>query len=253
MEFNTLLMNDAPRLFVPCNHEVNELLLMKYYFLFRDRNSFHPPQQIAPQAPQPQRFPSAPQHRPTEQLTRIQQRQQDDHNVNPAQSRPRPPQQNRNVSPASNRPPPAQPLQSRPQQGLTGLLQRILGVGDRRKENSPVEIILPHRPPPRAPVSAKADSPLVTFQGPLPPIIASKIQSAQRPLIDGNRRSDKPSPNVLDQFSASIIKGGPVLGLPGSPVKAVISDAEKSQLERFLFGPAEHYTPRSFPAGYILR
>lgn len=158
----------------------------------------------------------------------------------------------------SNRP---APPQSRPQQGLTGLLQRFLGVGDRRKENNSPEIIFPpgiiNRGPPRSPANAKDLPPVShgTFQGQLPPIIASKIQSATRPNLDGLRRSDRPlmnvNPNVLDQFSASIIGGGPVLGLPGTPAKAVISEAERAQLERFLFGPAEHYTPRSFPGSFL--
>lgn len=232
------------------------------YYCYHDRPPFDRQVPQAPQGPQLLRHPSAGQ--PGEQLSSLQQRLQQDEqlknqNINPALNRPRPPQQqlDRNVNPVINRP--QSPQQTRPQQGLTGLLQRFLGGGERRKESSTPEIIFPpgllNRTPPRPPPSAKADSPHVTFQGQLPPIIATKVQSASRPVFDGLRRSDRPlmNPNVLDQFSASIIGGKPVMGLPGIPPKAVISDAERAQLERFLFGPAEHYTPRSFSAGSFMR
>ena len=234
--------------------------------MYHDRHPLHPQAHQVPQGPQLQRLhPSAGQQRPGDQLLSLQQRRQQEEqlksaNVNSALNRPRPQQpqlENRNTNSALNRP--ASPPHSKPQHaGLTGLLQRFLGGGDRRKESAP-EIILPPIPPRLRPaLNGRGDSPsqqpAISFQGPLPPIIATKIQSAQRPNIEGLRRSDQPMkpPNVLDQFSASIIGGGPVMGLPGAPAKTVISDAERAQLERFLFGPAEHYTPRSFPSGSFL-
>lgn len=234
--------------------------------MYHDRHPIHPQPHQVPQGPQLQRVhPSAGQQRPGDQLFSLQQRHQQEEqkknpNVNPAnRPRPQPQLENRNTNAAINRP--VSPPQSRPQQGLTGLLQRFLGVGDRRKENhNAPEIIIPPIPPRhvlRPALNGRAElpsQPQISFQGPLPPIIASKIQAAQRPNFEGLRRSDQPmkQPNVLDQFSASIIGGGPVMGLPGTPAKTVISDAERAQLERFLFGPAEHYTPRSFPSGYFL-
>lgn len=216
-----------------------------------------------PHGPQLLRHPSAGQHRLSEQLSTLQQEEQLNKNSNQPSNRPLQHRQeelikNRNVNLGLNRP---LTPQSRPQQGLTGLLQRFLGGGDRRKENTP-EIIFPanvvNRNPSRTSVNAKSDLPSpphITFQGPLPPIIATKVQSATRPVLDGLRRSDRPlmNLNVLDPFSASIIGGGHVLGLPNTPVKAVFSDAEKAQLERFLFGPAEHHTPRSFSSASFIR
>lgn len=231
--------------------------------IFVSRNPFQLQSLQPPQGPQLLRQvgPSAGLHRLSEQLSTLQQEEQLNKNSNPASNRPLQQRQeeflkNRNVHPGFNRP---SGPQSKPQQRLTGLFQRFLG-GDRRKENGP-EIIFPtnimSKIPARTPI-AKSDfqnPPHITFQGPLPPIIATKVQSATKPVLDGLRRSDRPlgNPNVLDPFSASIIGGGPVLGLPNTPVKAVFSDAEKAKLERFLFGPAEHHTPRSFSSGSVIR
>ena len=47
----------------------------------------------------------------------------------------------------------------------------------------------------------------MTFQGPLPPVIASKVHSASQPTFGGLHRSDnveRLNPNVLDSYSASI-------------------------------------------------
>lgn len=92
--------------------------------------------------------------------------------------------------------------------------------------------------------------PIMTFQGPLPPVIASKVNSATRP---SPQRSDNPLRGTpLDQFSASLIGGGSLLGLSGGSKMASISDAERAQLERFLFGPGDgSMAPRTFSSGII--
>jgi hypothetical protein len=188
------------------------------------------------------------QHHQGEQPLSLHQRQQQEDQL-----------KNRN-NPAQNRPSLVQP-HLKPNQGLTGLLQRFLGGGgDRRKDlNRPQtdkKSDVPHaihKGPPPVSINGKADLPFPpNFQGPLPPIIVSKVQAATRPNFDGVRRSERPlkNPSVLDPFSASIIKGGSVLGTAGKPV---ITDAERAQLERFLFGPSEQYTPRSFTSESLLR
>lgn len=217
----------------------------------REQQSSHQqPQQGPHQGAHFQRpFPSDEQSRAGEQPLSLQQRQQQEDKL-----------RNRN-NPAQNRPS-SQP-HSKPSQGLTGLLQRFLGNGgDRRKDGTRQQFDSKsdvahavHKAPPPVAINGKADSPFppeVSFQGSLPPIIVSKVQTATRPNFDGVRRSERPlnkKLHVLDPFSASIIGGGSVLGTAGKPV---ISDAERAQLERFLFGPSEQYTPRSFSSESLL-
>lgn len=132
-------------------------------------------------------------------------------------------------------------------QGLTGILQRFLGnSGDRRKD---VRGQQQQTSPSRNSNNDDYPRPVMTFQGPLPPVIATKLNSANKPNFGGLHRSDnveRPNPNVLDSYSASIINGGSLLGLPGGPAKSGITDAERAQLERFLFGPGEYFSPRGF-------
>lgn len=134
----------------------------------------------------------------------------------------------------------------RPSQGFTGILQRFLGVGDRRKD---LRGQGQQQQPSRNSDSSEYPKPVMTFQGPLPPVIASKVQSASQPNFGDLHRSDnKMRPNVLDSYSASLINGGSLMGVPGGPhySKAGITDVEKAQLERFLFGPGEYFSPRGF-------
>lgn len=136
------------------------------------------------------------------------------------------------------------------QQRLAGFLQRFLMGETRRKDVSGNGLVLS---PTRGHTPAPIPRPIMTFQGPLPPIIAAKVQSASRPasLPGGPSRSDntKMSNAVLDPYSASIIGGGSLLGLPGT--KTGISEADKAQLERFLFGPGEYMAPRSFSSSVL--
>ena len=132
----------------------------------------------------------------------------------------------------------------RPSQGLTGILQRFLGVGDRRKDIRGQG----QQQPSRHSDSSEYPKPVMTFQGPLPPVIA-KVHSASQPNFGDLHRSDNVArPNVLDSYSASLINGGSLMGVPGGPYysKAGITDSEKAQLERFLFGPGEYFSPRGF-------
>ncbi len=152
----------------------------------------------------------------------------------------------------NNAPPKPKPESPSTQQRLVGLLQRIL-LGERRKDvNVPMKAVLSPAMVRNGGAAAGGARPMMTFQGALPPVIVSKVQGARPPLVlpGGPQRSDNPRlPNVLDPYSASIIGGGSVLGMPGT--KASISESEKAQLERFLFGPGENMAPRSFSSEVV--
>ena len=150
------------------------------------------------------------------------------------------------VSPNVNVPPPQQKQQQSERLTRFQLLQRFL-QGDRRQSEASApgseSNSLVHRRYP-GPVDAFATPrPIMMFQGPLPPVITSKIASV-------SRREDKQykirHTDILDPVSASIVGGGSILGIPAQTPD---SD-ERNQMQRMLFGSNQSLRPRSSSSGW---
>ena len=155
--------------------------------------------------------------------------------------------------------------QSKPQR-MTGLqlLQRFL-QGERRQDPpGPQKLVNPVRGYQPQPAGAYPQ-PVMTFQGPLSPVISNKIASSGAPIFSANQRSDQQrrfsdDTDVLDPISISILNGDPILGIPGTSPSSKSSsaedghdpDAEKEQMKQLLFGSGQLFSPRSSSGSTLL-